>query len=189
MRLSSKTKAVNYLQMYASNIITNDEYLQHLQSFASLTTPPAYLGKLTDWGLDAYQGLLNCHDDWSKVEHVIQKHYRGWRLRWRLRKMTVSEYFVILAWMRSGIEQINDMFKAIPRPRTSPAVAAIMREATDFGIYGIIDTLSTRQMCSDDEAGKIPIIVAIAKLRIDADKAIARQKIEDYNLTKIKSRR
>lgn len=187
MRLKGRDRVSHYLRLCDLGLVSADNYNNHLNYFGA-----SDFGNLYDWDIDTYQGLLNCATDPEKVTYLYTHHYKGlWGLwgRWKLAHLSIADYFGAVAYLKHGIEQVTKMFEAIPKPEVSPAIAEIMKQNSDFGFYGIIDRLAQRQGISDDEAGKIPIIIAIAKLRIDAEQSIARQRIEQYNLAQIKNRR
>ena len=184
MKLKGGDRATKYLRLCQTGIITQEDYDRHLSFFDKSNFAP-----LHDWGIDIYQGLINCQTDFDKVKYLYGVRYGKISALWKLSRLTVAQYFGAVAYLKHGIEHINKMFEAIPRPEVSPAVEAILKQGTDFGFYGIIDTIAVRHKLTDDEAGKTPIVIAIAKMRIDAERNIAHQRIEQYNLSQIPRKR
>lgn len=97
-------------------------------------------------------------------------------------KMDVNKFLSWFKYIEIATKRINEHFEAIPRVPMSLLVENASKPIFDFGIYAIVDRLAVRQGITDEQAEQMPLIVAITKLKIDAERALIEYRVNEASM-------
>lgn len=169
-------KAIKLLRFIASQIVTVEQFNELVES----SKPYKPKKELISLSLGKYAEFLNEIES-SELEGLffLLRELEGIKNpKKAISKMTVERFLMWLKYLKTSVERVQSHFDSIPKIPKSERVKKAMTQVFDFGIYKIVDILARRQGITDSEAEEIPLIVAITKMKIDAEGELIRWRVE-----------
>lgn len=189
MYIRKTDKAIKLLRFIASQIVTVEQFNEMVES----SNPYKPKKELINLSLGKYAEFLNEIES-SELEGLffLLKELEGIKNpKKAISKMTVERFLMWLKYIQISVKRVQSHFDSIPKIPRSERVKKAMTQEFDFGIYKIVDILARRQGITDSEAEEIPLIVAITKMKIDAESELIRWRVEQALLeeSRLKNRK
>ena len=186
MYVRKTDKAIKLLRLIASQIVTVEQFNEMVER----SEPYKPKKDLLNLSLGKYAEFLNEIES-SEVEGLLflLRELEGIKNpRKAINKMTAERFLAWTKYLKTSIERVQSHFDSIPKIPRSERVKKATAQVFDFGVYRIVDMLACRQGITDAEAEEIPLIVAITKMKIDAENELIRWRVEQALLEESRSK-
>ncbi len=172
MKLRITDKLTNLFEYIESGFISEEQLLNLIDN--AIPHKPKY--SMLMLSLKDYNEYLNLNEEnvIYGIMFLMEKLDNIKKPKRKIKKMTIEEWFSWIKYIKVINDRLAEHYRDIPKIPMSRLVEEANKPIFNFGVYAIIDRMAVRHSITDDEAEKIPLLVAITKMKIDGESSLIR---------------
>lgn len=173
VRLRADEPIGRTLRLLRGGVFSAEDFATAVKEWRPIGCYPV---KVDELPFGVYSLLIDGRDDAEAV--AIYMEAVGKKPK-RIEDIPTGIFVDILHGLRSDLERIANAFKSIPQPTLSTEEVAAGFGSLNFGLFGIVDTLATRQGLTDDQVKQMSVATVVGKLNIIGQRAAAERRLQN----------